>query len=94
MVLPKYEWLEFLLNSEDMKTALKNMKSGESVDAAYYIGNNYLAVTVKTPYRVVNLRRWYKDGLELLKPGREGITLRESEMTQLCNLKDLINMSI
>ncbi len=80
------QWDELMKISEDLYADLQGVKADKNIQASYELPGSVFA-TIQSPYRVYHIRRWYCDANNELKPGKQGITLREKEWQHLLDLK-------
>ncbi len=81
------QWLELLKMTDQLNVDMQRVKGGKDICKAYELPGSVYA-TIQSPYRVYHIRKWYRDANNELKPGRQGITLREPEWQHLHDLKD------
>ena len=86
------QWLALTTVASHLEDTFVRLKAGEPIHLSEPLGDE-VYVSIDTPYPVFNIRRWYKDSDGTLKPGREGITLRETEWSHLLNISHLIGLS-
>jgi hypothetical protein len=86
------QWLALTTVASHLEDSFVRLKAGEPIHLSESLGEE-VYVSIDTPYPVFNIRRWYKDSDGTLKPGREGITLRETEWSHLLNISHLIGLS-
>ena len=61
-----------------LSEVLQKVKAGENISMFECLGDD-IHVSVNNPYKVINVRRWFKDACGENKPTKEGITVREWE---------------
>ena len=86
------QWSLLLANTGTLLEALQRVNAGETTDVSIPLTHEAYA-GVKTPYPVVNIRLWYDAGGDVMKPGRVGVTLRESEVQHLLNIRAQIDIA-
>jgi hypothetical protein len=103
LMLTWNQWLALTTLAPHLEDTFVKLKAGEPIHLSECLGDG-IYVSLDTPYPVFNIRRWYHDagtpkadgtGITpgTLKPGREGITLREHEWSHLINISHLIGLS-
>lgn len=85
------QWLNFLALTPCLESDLAKVKDKVQVDSSHQLGDG-VYVTINTPYKVFHIRKWFCDG-DVLKPGRQGITLRETEWRHLVHLKEQLALA-
>jgi len=83
-------WLEIEKESDNINAAVKQLHEKKYVKYFKHIGDGWY-VSVTTGFWCVDLRKFYTAKNGDLKPKREGIALRLSEWSRVCELRNQLN---
>jgi hypothetical protein len=87
------QWCQLGGYTSTLESEMSKLHAGTPCDSLTDLGDSVF-VSIQAPYRVYHIRRWYRDEKNELKPGRQGITLREPEWRHLRDIKGQITRAI
>jgi Transcriptional Coactivator p15 (PC4) len=87
--IPAVRWASFLLMQVDIDEAVNQLLEKKTVNYFEHFGGGYF-VSVSTGIPCVDLRRFYKNDKDEIKPTKQGLALRISEWKELMNQLPLI----
>ncbi len=85
------QWETLLKYRHHIDGDFDRLREKTPVDSSYNLGEDTYA-TLTSPYRVINIRQWYRADDGVLKPGRKGITLRFSEWEHIIHLQHQLEL--
>ncbi len=87
--IPAVRWASFVLMQADIDEAVNQLLEKKTVNYFEHFGGGYY-VSVSTGILCVDLRRFYQNDKNEIKPTKQGLALRISEWKELMNLLPLI----
>jgi hypothetical protein len=85
VILNGQRWARFVLAADELKIAVCQLRKRQFAESMYHLGGEWFATT-NTDHFNVQLRRYYLNTQQEMKPSQEGIALRLPEWDQLMEL--------
>ena len=80
--LPTLRWVALAFATDLVDQAIKDVTGQKDVDFEYHLGKN-VYVSVKSPYRLVDIRQRFVDAEGVLRPTKRGLKLKLQTWTSL-----------
>ena len=94
LTLKPQDFLQLKEFYTEIQETLQNVIDGELVSFFESLSTEGVHVSVKSPFKVINIRHWYQRRNGALRPSQRGVTLQIREFKHLMNVSDLIERSI